>query len=93
MTLQEVIADIHAMDEELRKYEKKYGLRSKYFYELYRNGALRDEEFEEVREYGDWAACYEIKLRREKMYDEMIQDFLLKVHTSPPISLSILKSA
>jgi len=64
MTLQEIIADIHAMDRELQKYENKYGLRSRYFYELYTSGKLRDEDPEESREYGDWAACYDIKHHR-----------------------------
>ncbi|HEY68507.1 MAG TPA: hypothetical protein G4N97_09585, partial [Thermoflexia bacterium] len=54
MTLQEIIADIHAMDRELQKYEDKYGLRSQYFYELYTSGKLRDEDPDESREYGDW---------------------------------------
>ena len=54
MTLQGIIADIHAMDRELQKYEDKYGLRSQYFYELYTSGKLRDEDPDESREYGDW---------------------------------------
>lgn len=36
MTLMELIQDIHAMDEELWHYEARYGLRSQYFYELYK---------------------------------------------------------
>ena len=69
MTLQEIIADIHGMDRELQEYEDKYGLRSRYFYELYTSGKLRDKDPDESREYGDWAACYEIKTHRERLYD------------------------
>ena len=62
MTLQEIIADIHAMDRELQKYEDKYGLRSQYFYELYTSGKLRDEDPDESREYGDWIEKIEREL-------------------------------
>ena len=51
MTLQEIIADIHGMDRELQEYEDKYGLRSRYFYELYTSGKLRDEDPDESREW------------------------------------------
>jgi hypothetical protein len=61
MTLMELIQDIHAMDEELWHYEARYGLRTRYFYELYKAGQLHDEDPAEVRDYTDWAACYEIK--------------------------------
>ncbi|MBN1888508.1 MAG: hypothetical protein JW850_10975 [Thermoflexales bacterium] len=65
MTLTEIIQDIHAMDEELVHYEARYGLRSQYFYELYKDGKLPDLDPLETRDYTDWAACYEIKLNRE----------------------------
>jgi len=93
MTLQEIIADIHGMDQELQEYEDKYGLRSRYFYELYTSGKLRDEDPDESREYGDWAACYEIKIHREQLYDEMIQNILLPLRISDSISLSALKTS
>lgn len=91
MTLEEIIADIHAMDQELQEYEDKYGLRSRYFYELYTSGKLRDEDPDESREYGDWAACYEIKMHREQLYDKMIQNTFQSLRVSASISLPALK--
>lgn len=38
MTLQEIIADIHALREDLEAYERKYGVLSETFYESYLNG-------------------------------------------------------
>ena len=76
MTLSEVIADIHALDKQLQEYEKKYGLLTKDFYDLYVNGKLRDEEVEEIRDFSRWAGLYEIKLHREQVYEEMIGDRL-----------------
>jgi len=93
MTLAEIIRDIHAMDEELWHYEARYGLRTRYFYELYKAGQLLDEDSLETRDYTDWAACYEIKRHREELYEAIIQDMLRKAKSRGDISLSDLKLA
>lgn len=67
MTLHELIQDIHALDRELQKYEEKYGLLSEDFYELYVSGVLRDENVEEIDDYGNWAAFYKMRERREAL--------------------------
>jgi len=82
MELREIIQDIHAMNQELEKFEAKYGMLSKDFYELYISGALRDEEIEELNDYGRWAAYYRIKLQREKAYDKLIEERLAKLRAS-----------
>lgn len=71
MTLVDIIQDIHALDKKLQKYEEKYGLLSEDFYELYTSGVLRDEEIEEIDEYGSWAAFYKMRQRRKRKYDEV----------------------
>jgi hypothetical protein len=91
MTLMELIQDIHAMDEELWHYEARYGLRSQYFYELYEAGQLRDEDPAEARDYTDWAACYEIKSHREKLYDALVSDILQETKSQQVVSLADLK--
>jgi len=88
MTLMELIQD---MDEELWHYESRYGLRSQYFYELYKAGQLRDEDPVETRDYTDWAACYEIKRHREELYDALVRDVLQKVKSQQAVSLTDLK--
>ncbi len=37
MTLRELLADIHALEEDLLGFERKYGLRSETFYPAYSN--------------------------------------------------------
>jgi hypothetical protein len=91
MTLMELIQDIHAMDEELWHYEARYGLRSRYFYELYKAGRLRDEDPLEARDYTDWAACYEIKHHREELYDALVRGTLQKVKSQQAVSLADLE--
>jgi hypothetical protein len=66
--LHDLIIDIHALDRELQRYEEKYSLLSGDFYELYTGGQLRDEEIQEIDEYGRWAALYQMRGRREAQY-------------------------
>jgi len=58
---------------------------------LYKAGQLRDEDPVEVRDYTDWAACYEIKRHREALYDTLIRKVLAKLKTRQAISLADLK--
>jgi hypothetical protein len=67
MTLQEVIQDIHGLDEELASLEKRYGLLSADFYHLYKAG-----EIEQSRDFIRWVGYYEAKLEREARYREML---------------------
>ena len=67
MILQEIIADIHALNEDLETYERKYGVLSETFYELYLSGAEPDDETW-VLDWADWAGAYKILLRRQEQY-------------------------
>jgi hypothetical protein len=87
MTLEEAIRDIHALNRELEAFEEKYELLSKDFYELYIRGKLRDEEIEEIDEYGQWAALYRMKLHRESLYEELVREKLQTALSVPEGSL------
>ena len=65
MTLYELIEDLHALRARTQAYERKYGVTSQDFYELYQQGLLDDEGFEQSTEFVRWASAYEIKLERE----------------------------
>ncbi len=69
MTLQEFISDIHALNEDLETYERKYGVLSETFYEAYTKG----EEPEEESWVLDWAGAYKILLRHQDQYRLAIQ--------------------
>ena len=72
MTLQEIIADIHALGEDLEAYERKYGVLSETFYESYTNGEEPEDE-SWVLDWADWAGAYKIFLRRKEQYQRAIQ--------------------
>jgi hypothetical protein len=63
MTLQEIISDIHALNEDIEAYERKYGVLSETFYESYTSGEEPEDECW-VMDWADWAGAYKILLRR-----------------------------
>jgi hypothetical protein len=72
MTLQEIITDIHALNEDLGTYERKYGVLSETFYELYLSGEEPEDEAW-VLDWADWAGAYKTLLRRQDQYRRTIE--------------------
>ena len=71
MVLQDIMDDIHALYEDLRVYERKYGILSETFYELYTNGVEPDNT-DWVMDWSDWAGAYKLLTRRQQQYNEAI---------------------
>ncbi len=71
MTLQDII-DIHALNEDIEAYERKYGVRSETFYESYINGE-EPKDGSWILDWANWAGAYKIMLRRRKQYRRTIQ--------------------
>lgn len=44
LTLQDIIADIHALNEDLAMYERKYGVLSQTFYDSWQRGEEPDDD-------------------------------------------------
>jgi len=76
MRLEEIIESIYALGEEIKRFEKKYGLTSEDFYELFREGKLDEGSYEETEEFTQWAGLYEIKLKRERQFREQSRRLL-----------------
>lgn len=72
MTLQDIIIDIHALNEDIESYERKYGVLSETFYESYTNGE-EPEDDSWVLDWADWAGAYKILLRCREQYRRTIQ--------------------
>ena len=78
MILQDIIVDIHALTEDLEMYERKYGVLTETFYELYSNG-IEPEDDTWVLDWSDWAGVYQLLTRRQKQYRQTIE--MLKSQT------------
>lgn len=80
LTLQDIIADIHALNEDLGMYERKYGVLSETFYESYQLGEEPEDE-SWVMDWADWAGAYKIWLRRQDQYRRTIQSLSQQTET------------
>lgn len=88
ITAEDLLRDIYEAEAAQRWFEQKYGLLSETFYRLYKQGLLRDEDPDEIREYMEWAGWHEIYQDRRRRYDQLIQERLDSLTT--PASLSDL---
>jgi hypothetical protein len=72
MTLDEILRDIHALEEDLGAYERKFGVLSETFYESYTSGEEPADDAW-VLDWSDWAGAYELWLRRKQQYRDAIR--------------------
>jgi len=79
MKLDEILADIHALEEELVDFERKYGIRSETLYAAYVSGE-EPEDDSWVLDFGEWASVYRTWLARQADYRNEVQR--LQRHTS-----------
>ena len=72
MDLREILSDIHALEEELLAFERKYGIRSETLYAAYVSG----EEPEDDRwmlDFGECDSVYRTWLARQAEYRNEVQ--------------------
>nr|HDM59812.1 hypothetical protein [Bacillota bacterium] len=83
-TLEEIIQDLHALEARIRAYERKYGITSQDFYDLYQQGLLDDEGFELSTEFTRWASAYTMKLEREAAFEAASRTFVERLRQRSP---------
>jgi hypothetical protein len=74
MTLNEILQDIHGLDERLRKLEERYAILSEDMYALYRLG-----ELEQTEDIIRWVGYYELRQKRQRAYTEAQRARLLSL--------------
>jgi hypothetical protein len=72
MNLKNILADIHALEEELLAFERKYGVRSDTFYAAYASGE-EPEDDNWVLDFTEWASVYRTWLARLAEYRNEVQ--------------------
>jgi hypothetical protein len=65
ITLSDILDDLRAADQILRKFEQRYWVSSDVFYDLYSQGRLDDGE--NLEDFSEWAGFYKIKQHREEL--------------------------
>ena len=71
ITLSDILDDLRAADQVLRKFEQRYWISSPDFYELYSQGRLDDGQHRE--DFSEWAGFYKLKLKREAALEQLSQ--------------------
>jgi hypothetical protein len=72
MTPLDILGDIHALEEELIAFERRYGVRSETFYAAYVSGEEPEDEAW-VLDFGEWPSVYRTWLARQAEYRNEIQ--------------------
>jgi hypothetical protein len=72
MDLNTLIQDIHRLNHELERFERKYGVMSATFYEAYSTGEEPEHEAW-VLDFEKWAGLYEVWRDRQRAYNEIVQ--------------------
>ncbi len=72
MNLKNILADIHALEEDLLAFERKYGVRSETFYAAYASGE-EPEDDNWVLDFSEWASVYRTWLARQADYRNEVQ--------------------
>ena len=67
MNIHDILSDIHALEEELLGFERKFGIRSETFYAAYLSGE-EPENDRWVLDFGEWASVYRTWLSRQADY-------------------------
>jgi hypothetical protein len=80
MTLDDLLQDIYALEEEMRTYERKYGVLSETFYTSYLSGEEPPDEAW-VRDWTAWASAYKLWLRRREQYRAAIESLRAETQT------------
>ena len=80
MNLHEFLMDIHALEEELIAFERKYGVRSETFYAAYASGE-EPEQQSWMLDFTEWASVYKTWLLRLSQYRDEVQRVQKKTPT------------
>ncbi len=72
MNLHDILSDIHALEEELLFFERKYGIRSETLYASYISGE-EPEDDSWVLDFGEWASSYKTWIVRQADYRNEVQ--------------------
>lgn len=72
MELRSLLVDIHALEQEMLRFERQYGVRSETMYAAFVAGE-EPEDDEWVLDFGEWASTYKLWLRRQAEYRNEVQ--------------------
>lgn len=80
MTLDEILDDLRSAEETIHRFERRYGIASEQFYELYAAGKLDDGRHSE--DFSQWAGYYRLKQRRQEALNDLSRERVSQLQTT-----------
>jgi len=80
MTLNEILDDLRSAEETTHRFERRYGIASEQFYELYAAGKLDDGGH--GQDFSEWAGYYRLKQRRQEALNDLSRERLRQLETT-----------
>lgn len=77
MLLTDILQDIYTLEDEMRDYERKYGVLSETFYESYMAGEEPPNDGW-MLDWTAWASAYKVWLRRHEQYRAAVHALRIK---------------
>ena len=77
MLLTDILQEIYALEDEMRDYERKYGVLSETFYESYMAGEEPPNDAW-MLDWTAWASAYKVWLRRREQYQAAVHALRIK---------------
>jgi len=71
IALSDILDDLRAADQALRRFEQRYWLSTEMFYDLYSKGLLDNGQHRAY--FSEWAGYYKLKLKREAALKRLSQ--------------------
>ncbi len=75
MTFEELLEDIHALEEDLLVFERKYGVLSDTFWQSYQKGE-EPKNTSWMLDWSEWAASYKLLQERKEQYFHAVNCWL-----------------
>lgn len=72
MTLDDLLFDIHVLEEMLHSYERKFNMLSCIFYEAYSEGE-EPTNSDWVQDWTAWGGAYKVWLRRQQQFRGIVE--------------------
>ena len=78
MTLAEVVASIHNLEQKMQEFERKYNLLSDDFYQL-----AQERKLEQSADFIRWLGYYQLWLDRKRWYQELLAERFSRLLVEP----------
>lgn len=73
--VQELIEELHGLDQKLARFEHQYGILSETFFAWFQSGE-EPENPDWVQDFALWAGVYQLRLRRQEKYRRLLSEIL-----------------